>query len=296
MIYAAAGSTIKWTNDGAPHGLVGTYGVRIIQPGVGTILARSTAGIVEEPAASGVYTATIVVPDDFGQYLLVADTGGGSPLYVQEGLTVNVDGEPDPDVAGIDLTTLAAVRRHMRIPTDETDADDQLQILITAASTEIRKVCSREFSNPGVATRRVEVDISTGRVDLAPWDLQSITSLTVDPDSNPVTLTADVDFRMLPVNREDGVWTGIRFYNLLPGTGVAARRRVLEITGTWGFPAVPAEVAHWCNVTVAEWYRRDSMAFGGGFQPSEDQLERPTNLPGAVISGLSHFRRYSVTT
>lgn len=85
------GATIEWTVTGADTGLVGTIGVRIIDAGTGTTtVARSTASCVELPAGSGVYTFTaITAPSTGGTYTLVADTGGGTPIYAAEELLVS---------------------------------------------------------------------------------------------------------------------------------------------------------------------------------------------------------------
>jgi hypothetical protein len=87
-ITATAGTTFEATADQAPTGLVGTIGVQI-QDGQGTaVLARHTTGIVEAPAGSGIYTATMTAPAVAGQYVVVWDTGGVSPVYKSEDLAV----------------------------------------------------------------------------------------------------------------------------------------------------------------------------------------------------------------
>jgi hypothetical protein len=92
MIYAAPGATFEASAEGAPTGLVGTIGVQIIDtPGGPVVLARTTAGIAENPAGSGIYSVELVAPDDAGTYTVVWDTGGASPIYRSDTLEVTYD-------------------------------------------------------------------------------------------------------------------------------------------------------------------------------------------------------------
>ncbi len=79
-IYSAPGATFYSELDNAPTGLVGSIGVRIIRKSdETTVTARSTEGIVESPAGSGRYKATLEAPDAAGDYTVFWDTGTVSP-------------------------------------------------------------------------------------------------------------------------------------------------------------------------------------------------------------------------
>lgn len=89
MIYAIPGSTFTAVLEGAATGLVGTVGVRIENPDGSNNTARTTSGIVELEAGSGAYAASgLVAPDTAGTYIVIWDTGGGSPSWASEELTV----------------------------------------------------------------------------------------------------------------------------------------------------------------------------------------------------------------
>jgi hypothetical protein len=89
MIYARPADTFDATTNGAPTGLTGTLGVRVIdQPAGATMLARTTAGISEQPPGSGIYSVTLIAPAIAGSYLVVWDTGGATPVYASEELQV----------------------------------------------------------------------------------------------------------------------------------------------------------------------------------------------------------------
>lgn len=84
MIFALSGGTFEAILEGAPTNLVGTVGIRLIDPPSGdVIIERRTTDIVEEPAGSGVYATEGQIPEDLdiGDYLIVWDTvPGGAPL------------------------------------------------------------------------------------------------------------------------------------------------------------------------------------------------------------------------
>jgi len=75
VIVTAPSVSFEAVAQGFAPGLVGTLGVRILDGQGGTTTARTTAGILETPAASGIYTATLTAPATAGQYVLVWDDG-----------------------------------------------------------------------------------------------------------------------------------------------------------------------------------------------------------------------------
>lgn len=100
MIYAIPGGVFETTFNVGTTGLVGDAGAQIVD-GQGTVVsARSTAGILETPAASGIYTVTRTAPLDHGQYSVVFDDDDGT--FLNDDLTVNGSGAPEvvPSLAG----------------------------------------------------------------------------------------------------------------------------------------------------------------------------------------------------
>src|SRR4051812_13027425 len=72
MISAVANTTFEATAQ-FPTGL--TLGVRITDNQGATTTARTTVGITEYPAASGLYAITLTAPAAAGQYSVVWDDG-----------------------------------------------------------------------------------------------------------------------------------------------------------------------------------------------------------------------------
>lgn len=95
MPNSAPSVSFETSASGFATGLVGTLGVRVMDGLGATTISRRTTGIVESPAGSGIYTATLTAPSAQGQYVVVWDTGGASPEYATDELLVTYD-EPDP--------------------------------------------------------------------------------------------------------------------------------------------------------------------------------------------------------
>lgn len=90
-MYREPGSSFEAVVQGFPSGLAGTIGVRIRDNQGADALARTTGGISEDIVGSGVYRVMLVAPALTGDYSIVWDTGGASPIYAVEDLTVTFD-------------------------------------------------------------------------------------------------------------------------------------------------------------------------------------------------------------
>ena len=293
-IYSLPGATFEAGAQGFPTGLIGTIGVRVLDTPAGTtVIARTTAGIAEQPAGSGYYTVSLTAPVTAGTYSVVWDTGSVTPdtTAMDELIVTHTLPAAGPAPSGIDLTTLSAVRSFMQINAADTEQDAEMSRLITRASQEIIREFEREFA-PATASaaREFEYD-GDGWLNLAPYDLRSVSLVRIDTDSSPVTTLTTDEYRLFPYPNPHGVFTDLRL-QVWGGSPTRFRNRRVEITGAWGFATVPSDVEHWCIITVATWIRRDAAAFSTTFRLEDDRLERPEALPAAVRAGLGHYRRY----
>lgn len=299
-IQAAPGQPFKATVQGFATGLTGTVGVRILDDAGGTALARTTAGIVETPAGSGFYAASLTAPTTAGTYSVFWDTGVVSPtttageeLIVTSSLAAAAVPQPG------DLCTLADVRAYQQKAVGDTAQDALTQAFITRASRLIMRECQREFSTVGTnpQTRTFRYPDTGSFLSFAPYDLQATSAVVFNPEStSPLTLDASVgDYLLLPTEAPEGVYTGMRFSGWKwlgdPTTILRYGFRQVRITGNWGFPAVPPDVVHACVVTVALWLRREVQAFSATFVIDEGRLERPQALPSAVHALLAPYMR-----
>jgi hypothetical protein len=198
-------------------------------------------------------------------------------------------------MAANDLTTLAATRAYLQKETASTAQDAIISSLITRASTAITRYCNREFIATTAVARKFSYDPNPkGFLDLAPYDLRSVTTVKLDTETAaPITLAA-TDYQLQPKTARDGVYTFLYFLRSSSAqafSGLTFPEREVEITGNWGFAAVPGDVEHWCIVQVALWLRRDVAAFESTFSLDEDRLERPQALASAVRAGLRDYER-----
>lgn len=321
MIYAAPSTSFEATLSGAPTGLVGTLGVRIMDGVGGTTVARTTSGIVETPAGSGVYVATLIAPSSTGQYQVVWDTGTlGPTTTTAEDLTVT--SSVPTAIVGTgwkpDYTTLAQLKAALRIT--DTDDDPMLQIAITASSRAIDAHCNRQFGLLAVPTARYytprpeEVRPSRlhGSLTGGYWhryvvdidDLMTSTGLVVktDPDGDgnfDTTLVLDTDFRLAPwnANADGRPWT--RLVPILGPVGFTGLwfpnlERSVQITAQWGWSAIPNEVQQACILQAARLFTRRLAPFGIAGSPDiGTQMRLLAKLDADVEVMLAGVCRYS---
>lgn len=209
------------------------------------------------------------------------------------------------------LTTVANVRE--MLPDANADSD-RLTILINSYSTAIKKYCAREFESGGTATRKFRYE-GNGFLDLAPYDLRSITSVTAYtdlPTSEQVTLaaassTTEADYRLMPLNATD---EGTYLWMLLPQLDVKFSSTTgyqpselkgvqVSVAGTWGMATVPADVELACIVAVVNAYRNpgsfQSVSVGGYSltEVPDVSIDGSRSLPVDARNLLAPYRRSS---
>jgi len=293
MIYAQPSSTYEAVVQGFDTGLAGTVGVRLIDNQGATTVARTTTGITESIAGSGIYTATLTAPATAGQYTIVWDDGSVAPAHVAtEDLTVTYEPPASPAPAGGDLTTRDAVKA--RMGTGDSHRDDEIDVAISDASALIMAYCGREFA-PATddATRRVALRIAdyvypvregvTIRFkDLLgyPADIRVADSIVLNAGTDSEqTLVADEDYLLVPQATSTGVYGGIELSPYLSFWNTAGwgEYAYLDVTGDWGFATVPTVVASACIDTVRAWLERDWLLKAA---TSDEMAQSTTIMPG----------------
>lgn len=201
-----------------------------------------------------------------------------------------------------DLCVLADVRAELKLGGSDTSLDTLIAAHITNASDTIMREFEREFKTTLTSppnTRRFRW-LNGNLIDLAPYDLQTATTVTLHPESSsPVVLTANTDYQFTPITTVDGVYTTARLSGLLvimwSQTLIRFGYAILDIAGTWGFPAVPNQVKQAAIETVSSWVRRDIGAYAGQdlsgvFTPQEFSSY---SIPLTARLKLNPFRRTS---
>jgi hypothetical protein len=176
-------------------------------------------------------------------------------------------------------------------------SDDHILSLIASASDIIQNQWEREFTPTGSATRTFK--LVSDVLDLCPYDLRTVGTITFDPDGSPVVLDAD-DYTTEPVSKEYGVWRAIRFRNSFTFSSdfySSFGYNTVDIEGAWGFASVPPAVSRACVITVQSWLNRDpadwtQIASGEvrGFMPV---AEATFSIPLAARRLLDPYRRFT---
>lgn len=205
-----------------------------------------------------------------------------------------------------DLCTLAEVRLQLEYRTANTDRDALITELITQASDVIMREYEREFA-PAVASATRTIPVYPGSrdrygnpiVDLAPYDLRTVTTAQMHPESSsPTTLTSGTDYKLLPAVPRDSVYTGV-----MVASDVSLRSDHLtdfgyaqiSIAGAWGFATVPNEVNQACVETVKAWLERlppSGFDIDQGRQITPEML-RSFSIPTWARMKLQKFARHS---
>jgi hypothetical protein len=258
MRYEQPAATITVTFHRLTTGLVGTCGVRIENAAGATVVARKTTGIVESPAGTGLYICSVTTPAAAGEYAIVFDDGT-SPLapsdVAVEDLTVNATGLPT--ATGATLATRADVRQSMEFKSAITDLDNQIDQALGWATQRIMDEVDREIvPTTNGATRVVQAQ---GRfVDLAPYDLRTVTAVVLDPNGSPTTLALNADYKQQPSGKDKwGVYTDLKLSSFVPVEAftsyIAFGFVEVQVTGDWGFPSIPQIAQAACVQTVKAW-------------------------------------------
>lgn len=189
-----------------------------------------------------------------------------------------------------DLCSVADVRQVLQKPDADQNQDSILGWLITIASAEVERHAQREFT-PTTAATRDFVWRHGAVLDLAPYDLRTVTTLTLDPDVAPGTVVPAANYRLRPKPNKDGVYQWVQFREDSLNGFV---EREVRIVGDWGFATVPAEAKMATAITVADWFREKVAAFGTTFNEATQRFERPDLLPEGAMQALRTVRRLTV--
>lgn len=178
--------------------------------------------------------------------------------------------DPLGAAASGDLCSLMDVRVAAMWETADTDLDQLAALYITEASSVIGRYCDREFApvSTGVTRRFFLEPWDLGyRVEFAPYDCQSVSSVVLNPEqSAPLTLVgsgATPDYVLEPLTPKYSVYSRLHVTPFLPIFSSFALRfgyPQVDVTGTWGFPSVPAEARIACIQTVRSWLDRSVNA------------------------------------
>jgi hypothetical protein len=206
------------------------------------------------------------------------------------------------------LCTVDDVKFSLELTTSDYDA--LIQILVTAASYAIQRRCQREFLPRSTAVTR-RFPVRTSRINLAPYDLVNVTSVTFDPTGTGTqVLAAGTDYTLEPVqgalgSPTDGsqpVWLELVISRLVSLNTQNSRNfgySLVDITGDWGaftsLATVPPDLRRAAVICASSWLDRSVTAYA-----IHDQMDardiRPDQMstwaiPSAAYRALEPYMR-----
>ena len=196
-----------------------------------------------------------------------------------------------------DYVTLEEFQAYLRIDEDDDTDDDQLELAITAASRAIDRSANRQFGLNGSAVARVytpEWSRTLSRYVVEIDDLMTQTGLEVASSTSTEGTfdLAHTTYRLTPFNApSDGrPWTKILF---APGTSVNCGIGTVEVTGNWGWTAVPTTIQNATLIQASRFLKRRDSAFGIAGSPDlGNELRLLDRIDPDVAVMISAYRRW----
>lgn len=273
MLTVLPGATFEASTSGWSTGLVGTIGVRVLDQVGGTPIARTTAGIAELVAGSGIYGVTLTAPAAGGQYAIVWDDGSGGFSEPEDLLVTSA--AIAPVGGGLSARALCSIEdAQAKAPAAASSSGgdpDEWTRLVNAASDAFLNLCGREIraESAGTADRvfsaRELIKIACEPAELELGDAAAIATVTLThEDGSSEVLTG---WTKLPLRRRYSwdPYEAIQFARLqrflMPDT--------ITVNATWGFPSIPDDVREAVARTAASWFARDTRRYGEVFSNAE---------------------------
>lgn len=144
---------------------------------------------------------------------------------------------------------------------------DELDDVVTAVSRQIDEYCQRHFYTVTEA-RTFEVE-DLRELHFGAWnDLTTLTTLKTDAggDGTYETTITSTNYQLEPFNASlrGRPWLEVCLLNGLqfPTPVYDAREDLIQITGVWGWPAVPPAVKQACRIQVSRIAKRSESPLG----------------------------------
>lgn len=195
-----------------------------------------------------------------------------------------------------DLCALADVTRYLPGYTTDATIDATLSALISAESVEIIRETGKEFVaiSPPVNPRSFDVTAATVRYRKLPIGAcSSITTVTQKRNGVTVQVIASGDYIAEPRVRH--AWEPLkrlRFPQLSGSPVLLQEEDVIEINATtWGYPAIPTDIAQACAKMVIVRYVSDVAKEGTQFA---DAVTDDINVGGLFVSAREAISSYRI--
>lgn len=235
-----------------------------VTPPSGTPVSYTYAAAEIQRTSTGHYRKDVTC-DEAGEWSYTW-TGTGAATDVTTGTWTVY-----PLTLGKLYATVEALKSRVGL-TDSGD-DYELHGACLAASRAIEQFCSRVFYRSPSGTSRILSACSDGLVDLGPYnDLVSVSAIASDTAGTGVfgTSWTTNDYQLLPVSPNSGPEQ--RPYTAIKAVGALRwplnydnpylRAERVQITGVWGWPAVPYSIREATLILAAELFRMKDAPLG----------------------------------
>lgn len=166
------------------------------------------------------------------------------------------------------MPTLCTVQQVKdRIGITDASNDAQITAIIAAVTQTVQRRYGREFVPQTAGVART-FRVNSRYIDLAPYDLASVTTIQLNPEeANPLTLVANIDYALMPIGgaEKTNTFLAVRFSDALNIESNFYRNfgfAQLKITGNWGIwadaPNVAEDINEGAIETAIAWLDRPS--------------------------------------
>lgn len=256
-------ATYEVVIDTGQTGLVGTLGNLVVDNQGNTTVAFSTDDVIETPDLSGVYAATRVAPSAFGQYTIVWQLSTGETFGIEDLTVGGAEGFVPAPATSHDYISAVQLKKTLEM-TGLTYADDDIAVSVTAASRTVDEITQRRFWMDASPNERFYTP-RWSKVDID--DLVNFTSIEATNGAGTTTTPLDegTDFTMYPRNAIlddrpfEALWL-LRTSAYPKYTWTPPVPAQVKVTGTFGWPALPAEVVAATTIIATRILRRQREA------------------------------------
>lgn len=198
-------------------------------------------------------------------------------------------------LAAYALVTLEAAKSRLSVVDD--DRDEALEGLINEVSRAILQATGREYAPPVTATRTVGIKNGSSTIDLYPYEARSVSSVTIAAGTDDEYVVAAGDWQLAPITNPDGIYDRIV---LASGISVSSQFGAVpvEVTGAWGWSAVPADVQGWVLEIVEDRWKQDFAFYAdanGDFNSNPiEPASGPVTIPFRIRDEIEAAKRIRV--
>lgn len=267
---------VFWQGSAEIATLSNTFAVNGVatDPGTVSLVVTDPLGTATTYAYGGLGTITKVATGEYSQQVACVTDGLWSYVWIGTGACSDIT--PGtwtvlPVTLGQRYCSMEQLKSRLKIL--NSDDDLELQLAIGTAARSVNDFCGRFFWNETGTRTYAPEDIYTQRVD----DLVSVSSLATDWDGDGIyeTTWTPSDYQLevfrhrynqsasgeawpYTIIRAMGQISGKYFPYVWPWT----HQDRVQVTGTWGWPAVPENVRHAALVLAVDWFKLKDAPFG----------------------------------